>query len=161
MSRVVIGQSGAAIVGIPLLTFVAGLSSWRLAFFTLAGLALLAVALAWRVLPTDPREAGGRFGVEQVLAGLVALAMVATGAYTIGNAMVLTAETPAGRATTMTLNSSALSLGVALGGAFGGLALVVGGYQALGVCAPICSAAAAAIIWSARTRDLPLSSPLG
>jgi DHA1 family bicyclomycin/chloramphenicol resistance-like MFS transporter len=73
MSRVVIGQSGAAIVGIPLLTFIAALSGWRLAFFALAGLALLITAVGWRVLPGDPRAANATFGLKSVLAGYLTL----------------------------------------------------------------------------------------
>jgi len=257
MSRVGMGSAGAAVIGIPLLTFVAGFGSWRLAFFTLAGLGLVALLVLGRVLPPDARAAPGRYRVRDVLAsylpllrhratlslivatllgttgvwivwsylaafllqrhgfttqevgwaylatgasvilgnvvaggrlgayprpvmiasragsgvmfacalllpvsgiavaGLIALAMVAHGAFSVTNALVLTVETPAGRATTMTLNSSAISLGTALGGAVGGLALALGSYPALGVCAPIFSLAAAGLIWWSRPRTEP------
>jgi predicted MFS family arabinose efflux permease len=52
----------------------------------------------------------------------------------------------------MTLNSSALSLGTALGGAAGGVALSLGGYVALGICSPIFLIVGSAIVWLARPR---------
>ena len=57
-------------------------------------------------------------------------------------------------ATTMTLNNSAISLGTAFGGMVGGVALTLGGYQALGLVAPIFPAVGAAIIWWSRPRAL-------
>src|SRR5262249_6182212 len=86
---------------------------------------------------------------------VVALAMVMQGLYDVSNLLVLNVETPAGRATTMTLNSSATSLAAALGGIIGGVALTLGGYAALGVCAPIFPLAGAAIIWWSRPRTAP------
>ena len=257
MSRVGMGSAGAAVIGIPLLTFVAALGRWRLAFFTLAALALASLLMLGRVLSPDARSSPGRYRLKDVLAsylpllrhratlslivatlvgttgvwvvwsylaafliqqhgfttrevgwaylatgasvilgnviaggrlgayprpvmvasrafsglmfacalllpvpgvavaGLIALAMVAHGAFTVTNALVLAAETPAGRATTMTVNSSAISLGTALGGAIGGLALTLGDYPALGICAPIFSLAASGLIWWSRPRAEP------
>jgi predicted MFS family arabinose efflux permease len=254
MSRVQMGNSGAAIVGIPLLTYVAALSSWRLAFLLLAVLGLFALAVLWRTLPRDPEAKSGRlrlrgalasylpllrdrstlslivatmvgnvgswsvwsylsaFLVEQhgfttqdvgwvylfggggvmvgtmlsgsrlgarprplmiasrltagllfagamipplpgvVVVVMVSLAMVVQGLYTVPSLLVLNAETPGGRATTMTLNSSAMSLGTALGGMIGGVALTLGGYATLGICAPIFLLAGAGIIWWSRPR---------
>ena len=83
---------------------------------------------------------------------LVSLAMVLNGMYGVPSLMVLNAESPAGRATTMTLNSSAMYLGTALGGMVGGMTLTLGGYAALGFVAPIFPLAAAAVIWLSRPR---------
>jgi DHA1 family inner membrane transport protein len=256
MSRVQMGNSGAAIVGIPLMTAIAALGSWRLAFWTLAGLALLALVILWRTLPRDESANPRRFRLRGVLASyapllrrrstcgvlvatllgsigswtvwsylaaflievhgftvqeagwvylfggggvmvgtlltgtrlgakprhlmvasrvsaallfacamvpplpglavvvLVGLAMVLQGMYGVPNLMVLNAETTVGRATTMTLNSSAMSLGTALGGVVGGIALSLGGYPALGLCAPIFPLLGAGIIWWSRPRGV-------
>jgi DHA1 family inner membrane transport protein len=257
MSRVQMGSAGAAIIGIPLLTFIAALWSWRVAFLTLTALGLLSLLVLWRTLPTDASTTSGRLRLRDALAtyapllrhrstlsliaaslvgnvgawvvwsylsaflidvhgftiqdvgwvylvgglgvmagtlisgtrlgaaprplmiagrvisalllacamvpplpGLavvtfVALAMVLHGTYNVPNVLVLNAETPAGRATTMTLNSAAFTLGIALGGVVGGVALTLGGYPALGVCAPIFPLAGAGIIWWSRPRAAP------
>jgi MFS transporter, DHA1 family, inner membrane transport protein len=257
MSRVQMGSAGAAIIGIPLLTFIAALWSWRVAFLTLTALGLLSLLVLWRTLPTDASTTSGRLRLRDALAtyapllrhrstlsliaaslvgnvgawvvwsylsaflidvhgftiqdvgwvylvgglgvmagtlisgtrlgaaprplmiagrvisalllacamvpplpGLavvtfVALAMVFHGTYNVPNVLVLNAETPAGRATTMTLNSAAFTLGIALGGVVGGVALTLGGYPALGVCAPIFPLAGAGIIWWSRPRAAP------
>jgi DHA1 family inner membrane transport protein len=254
MSRVQMGNSGAAIIGIPLLTYIAGLWSWRLAFVVLAILGLVSLVVLWRTLPRDEQPTTGRirlrdaltsylpllqyrstlsiitatlvgnigawvvwsylaaflievhgytiqeagwvylFGgggvmvgtmisgtrvganpralmiVSRVAGGLllacamilplpglavvavVSLAMVMHGMYGVPNLLVLSAEAPVGRATTMTLNNSAISLATALGGMLGGVILTIGGYSALGVCAPIFPLAGAAIIWWSRPR---------
>jgi predicted MFS family arabinose efflux permease len=89
------------------------------------------------------------------IAAMLSLALVLHGMYGVPNLMVLNAESPAGRATTMTLNNSAIALGTALGGVFGGLAISVGGYQALGYCAPIFPILGSAIIWLSRPREVP------
>jgi DHA1 family inner membrane transport protein len=265
MSRVQLGHSGAVIAGIPLMTAIAALGNWRLAFWTLAGLGLLALVILWRTLPRDEAANPRRFRLRGVLASyapllrqgstrnvlvatllgsigwwtvwtylaaflievhgftvqdagwvylfggggvmvgtmltgtrlgakprplmiashvcaalvfacamvpplpgpavvvLVGLAMVFQGLYGVPNLMVLNAETPVGRATTMTLNSSAMSLGTALGGVVGGIALSLGGYSALGLCAPIFPLVGAGLIWWSRPRGVvPLAaSPSG
>jgi predicted MFS family arabinose efflux permease len=102
-----------------------------------------AVVLACAMIPPLP-------GV--VVAIVVALAMVLHGTYGVPSLMVLTAETPAGRAMTMTLNNSAISLGTAFGGMVGGLTLMLGGYAALGVVAPIFPLVGSGIIWWSRPR---------
>jgi DHA1 family inner membrane transport protein len=89
--------------------------------------------------------------------GVMSLSMVMQGLYAVPNVLVLSAVSPAGRATTMTLNNSAVTLATALGGVVGGIALSTGGYPALGVCAPIFPLAGAAIIWVTRPRA---TSPL-
>jgi DHA1 family inner membrane transport protein len=257
MSRVQMGNSGAAIIGIPLLTFIATLWSWRLAFVTLAVLGLVSVLILWRTLPPDERSTAGRlrlrgalasyvpllrhrstlgiiiatlignigtwvvwsylaaflievhgfsiqevgwvylFGGAGVMAGtmisgtrvgahpralmivsrvvtglmlacalilplagvavvaVVSLAMVTQGLYGVPSLLVLSAESPVGRSTTMTLNSSAISLSTALGGMIGGVILTLGGYAALGAYSPIFPLAGAAIIWWSRPRTAP------
>jgi predicted MFS family arabinose efflux permease len=254
MSRVQMGNSGAAIVGIPLLTWIAALASWRWAYLTLVVLGVFALAILWRSLPPDERSRAGRFRMRSVLASyvpllrhvptgsviaatligsigawvvwsylaaflvevhgfsvsevgwvylfggggvmagtmlsatrigaaprrlmmtcrtisalflacamilplpgaavvaVVSVAMVLHGMYGVPSLMVLNAESPAGRATTMTLNSSALYLGTALGGVIGGIMLTLGGYVALGYVAPIFPLIGSAIIWLSRPR---------
>lgn len=82
--------------------------------------------------------------------GLIAVALLTTGIGAVVTAELLEVGTPAGRATTLTLNGSAMSLGVALGAGLGGLALTLSGYQALGLCALVTGMAAAGIAasWS-------------
>jgi predicted MFS family arabinose efflux permease len=257
MSRVQMGNSGAAIIGIPLLTWIAALGSWRWAYLSLVVLGVFSLAILWRTLPRDERSREGRFQVGSVLASympllrhpptlsliaaaligsigpwaiwsylaaflvevhgfsvgevgwvylfggggvmlgtmlsatrlgaaprrlmmttralcaaffaaamipslpavgvvaLVSLAMVLNGMYGVPSLMVLNAESPAGRATTMTLNSSAMYLGTALGGVVGGITLALGGYAALGFVAPIFPLTAAAVIWLSRPRPVP------
>jgi predicted MFS family arabinose efflux permease len=254
MGRVQMGNSGAAIVGIPLLTWIAALWSWRMAFLVLAALGVFALVVLWRTLPPDEPTEDTRFDlgsvltsylpllrhiqtlslivatlistigawvvwsylaaflvevhgftvnevgwvylfggggvmvgtmlsstrigaspralmiVSRVISGLlfacamipplpgvavvaiVSIAMILNGMYGVPSLMVLNAETPAGRATTMTLNHSAITLGNALGGMVGGIALSQGGYVALGVVSPIFPIVGSAIIWLARPR---------
>jgi predicted MFS family arabinose efflux permease len=65
----------------------------------------------------------------------------------VATSTLLTEETPAGRATTMVLNRSAISLGTALGSAVGGLLLAVSGYGALGLSALAWCCAGAGLTW--------------
>jgi MFS transporter, DHA1 family, inner membrane transport protein len=254
MSRVQMGNSGAAIVGIPLLTWIAAYGTWRSAYLTLVALGLFALLILWRTLPRDESSKEGRFQVGSVLASYVpllrhrptlyviaatlvgtmgawvvwsylaaflvevhgysindvgwvylfggggvmvgtmlsatrigaaprrlmmlcrsfsalllacamipplpaiavvatvSLAMVLHGMYGVPSLMVLNAESPAGRATTMTLNNSAITLGTALGGVVGGITLALGGYVALGFVAPIFPLLGSCIIWLTRPR---------
>jgi predicted MFS family arabinose efflux permease len=48
--------------------------------------------------------------------------------------VLLVGQSSAGRATMLTLYGSAMSFGMALGAVFGGLALAMAGYFALGAC---------------------------
>jgi predicted MFS family arabinose efflux permease len=255
MGRVQMGNSGAAIIGIPLLTWIAAIGGWRGAYLVLVALGLCSLAVLWRTLPREASSRASGFRIRDVLASyapllrhqptlgiivstlvgsagawvvwtylaaflveihgftiseigwvylfggggvmvgtmlastrigaaprrvmiwsrvvggllfacamvpalpaiavvaLVSLAMVLNGMYGVPSLMVLNAESPAGRGTTMTLNSSAMSLGTALGGAAGGLALSLGGYVALGIGALIFQTAASGIIWLARPRS--------
>ncbi len=105
--------------------------------------------------------AGAAFAAAMILplgAG-VALMFAAAGALMVGgvdtcSAVLLTGESPGGRATTMTLNQAALSVGTAIGGAAGGLLLVLGGYGALAAGMPVFASAAALLVWSSRTRPI-------
>ena len=68
--------------------------------------------------------------------------------------MLLTTESPAGRATTMTLHQSAFSVGSAAGSAVGGLLLALSGYHAIAVSVPVFCCAAALLVWLSRPRAL-------
>jgi predicted MFS family arabinose efflux permease len=62
-------------------------------------------------------------------------------------AAMLSAETPAGQATTIVLAISIYSLGAAAGGAAGGAVPALGGYPALGFALPLAAAAAVVPVW--------------
>jgi predicted MFS family arabinose efflux permease len=70
-------------------------------------------------------------------------------------AVLLAAESPDGRVTTMILNNAALSLGMACGGALGGLALALGDYPIVGLVSLIWLLIAAALVWWSRPRGVP------
>lgn len=81
----------------------------------------------------------------------------ATNAVTVvAVALLLTRETPAGRATTMTLNGGAPSLGIALGSALGGVALA--GYPAVGFCTLLLCAVSAVLVWWSGRHPAALPS---
>lgn len=252
------GVSSALILGLPLLTIVASLTHWRLAFLLLSGTALGMALLLMRLLPRDasrttPRPSvrrilaayasirhhrptscliggnvlgcagqfvtltylavflnerhaldtrevgwvylvaglgglfgnwlvGGRLGTRQrammisarllggcilaaalilplpVLAavGLLWLSMVLFAPNAVATALLLAAESPVGRATTLTVNFSALGLGQGLGGAIGGLALVHGGWAAVGLCSCALLVAGAGLVWWSRPSETPV-----
>jgi MFS transporter, DHA1 family, inner membrane transport protein len=60
---------------------------------------------------------------------------------------LLTAETPSGAGTTMTLNGSLFNLGATGGSAIGGALLALSGYQALAIGLPIFALGAALLSW--------------
>jgi predicted MFS family arabinose efflux permease len=62
-------------------------------------------------------------------------------------AALLTADSPAGVGTTMTLHGSLFNLGAAAGGAIGGLLLALAGYDALAVGLPIFGVGSALLAW--------------
>ncbi len=88
-----------------------------------------------------------------------AMALMAGGWLLHGLTMVsavvlLVGKSPGGRATILTLYGPAMSFGMALGAAFGGLALAMAGYFTLGVCTmalPIASAVLVSISRLSRT----------
>ena len=94
-----------------------------------------------------------------------ALGYVLGGMGTIASTLALTNDVPTSRATALTLNGAAWSVGIALGAATGGLALVLGGYVALGVCALVTMAAASGLllladqVGSATSRTIPATPP--
>jgi len=68
----------------------------------------------------------------------------------VSTVVLLVSQSPAGRATTLTLYASAMNLGIALGAALGGLALARGGYVALGLCTLALPLVSAALVWGCR-----------
>jgi predicted MFS family arabinose efflux permease len=81
---------------------------------------------------------------------LIALAYVANGSVTVGANTLLVSESPGGRATTMSLNQTCMSVGGAVGGSLGGLLLATGGFAAMGVFFLICGAVSALAAWLTR-----------
>ena len=91
------------------------------------------------------------------LPALAAVALMAAGWLMHGLIMVstvvlLVGQSPAGRATTLTLYGAAMNLGVALGASLGGLALARAGYGALGLCTLALPLVAAVLVWCGRPR---------
>jgi predicted MFS family arabinose efflux permease len=84
--------------------------------------------------------------------GLVFLAGCLHGAGTALGMTLIVAESPAGRATTVALNQSALTLGVALASATGGLLLALGGYPLVGPGLLLPNGLAALCLWGSRPR---------
>jgi predicted MFS family arabinose efflux permease len=70
-------------------------------------------------------------------------------------AALLTANSPAGAGTTMTLHGSLFNLGAAAGGALGGLLLAIAGYGALAIGLPIFGLGAALLAWWPGRRTSP------
>jgi len=249
---VTLGISTAGLLGIPIMTSLAGLTSWRVSFFAMGAIALLAAVFVRRILNDDASSATTPLSVRALLASYepirrhrpTALMMAATlladtglwGAFTyfaallverhgltidavgwaffavsvltvggnvvaqgragraprplligcrllaalcvglafglpiswpvtlglvllaaptfsmadVATTLVLTATSPAGRATTLTLRSAAVCFGTALGGALGGVALAVGGYEAVGVLSLTMLLLSTLVVWSSR-----------
>lgn len=115
-------------------------------------------------LPARPLLAGGN-AVMALLIGLVyssvlgvpgtvailAIACAAGAIGWVGLAALLTAESPAGTGTTMTLNSALFNLGAAGGGAAGRLLLATGGYGALALGLPAFGLVSALLAWPTGT----------
>jgi MFS transporter, DHA1 family, inner membrane transport protein len=252
ISWVMAGMTGAAIVGVPALTTIAQLTSWRIAFFALAGLsAALLVILrnieagpsredaevsvrgiieayrplfrhrstaaligsilvgnvgAWMMatylgafysarfdfsiqqigwvymllgvtllagsllvggrlgaLPLRPLLVGNRILMGVAVAGLLmtpimviagigllALYGITFGIAQVATTVLLVRESPAGRATTLTVNVSAMSFGVALGSALGGLFLAIADFWLLGLGVLLFSCFSAGLVWWSR-----------
>lgn len=97
---------------------------------------------------------------------LVSIAMLTVGATASGFGFVvfvtlLSTETTAGQATTMSLNSAMLAFGGALGGLVGGLFLAIGGYALLGIGLMGFSFAGAALVWRPGVLEVPVPEPPG
>ena len=83
---------------------------------------------------------------------LVTIVIVVTATMLIGMTMtmltsLIAEESPCGAATTMVLNISAIGLGAAVGAAYGGLVISLGGYTALGVGALPFAMVSAFLVW--------------
>jgi predicted MFS family arabinose efflux permease len=100
----------------------------------LAGAGLVALAFSGRV---------GTTGAVVAVAG----ATLMWGVEGVAMTTVLTAETPSGAGTTMTLSGSLFNLGAAGGGVIGGLLLASSGYQALAVGLPVFALSASLLSW--------------
>jgi MFS transporter, DHA1 family, inner membrane transport protein len=85
-----------------------------------------------------------------VVIGLTMLGVLANGISNVCTILLLTGETPGGRATTMTLNALTVNLGGALGSSLGGLLLTTGGFPALGFSATPFGLAGVALVWWSR-----------
>lgn len=84
---------------------------------------------------------------------VLAVTSIGAGMMGVGNVTVtllLVQESPAGRATAMTLNQAAFSVGSAVGG----LLLALGGYSAIVVSVPLFCGSAALLIWLLRPRPV-------
>jgi predicted MFS family arabinose efflux permease len=69
----------------------------------------------------------------------------------VSTVVLLVGQSAAGRATTLTLYGSAMSFGMALGAALGGLALAGADYFALGMCTLALPLASAILVWFRRS----------
>ncbi len=85
-----------------------------------------------------------------VAVALMAAGWLMHGLIMVSTVVLLVGQSPAGRATTLTLYASAMNLGVALGAALGGLALARGGYVALGLCTLALPLVSAVLVWGCR-----------
>jgi MFS transporter, DHA1 family, inner membrane transport protein len=98
---------------------------------------------------------GAAFALPLPVLGAIATfvsASTVTGAADVVTTRLLVAETPAGRATTLTLNGSGTSLGGALGGSLGGLLLSLFGFGAVGLMVFTTATLAALATWLSRPR---------
>jgi len=85
------------------------------------------------------------------LAAVAAITLMAAGWLLHGTVMVSTVvllgeRSPAGRALTLTLNGSSMSLGMAFGAGLGGLVLAGAGYSAVGLCTLVLTLIAAILV---------------
>jgi predicted MFS family arabinose efflux permease len=71
----------------------------------------------------------------------------------VSTVVLLVDQSPAGRATTLTLYAAAMNFGVALGAAVGGLALAQAGYGALGLGTLALPLVSAVLVWCSH-REL-------
>jgi predicted MFS family arabinose efflux permease len=83
---------------------------------------------------------------------LMAAGWLMHGLVMVSTVVLLVGQSPAGRATTLTLYGAAMNLGVALGAALGGLVLARAGYIALGLCTLALPLVSATLVWCCRPR---------
>ena len=91
-------------------------------------------------------------GMAVVLVMLV-VGVVGNGVSIVAHNTLLVGGSPAGRATTTSLNQTCMSLGGAVGGSVGGLLLATGGFPALGALTLVCNLVAAACVLPARRAE--------
>ncbi len=91
---------------------------------------------------------------QSTTVALLGTAGVAIGMTHVVMVLLLMQESPAGRATTLTLNTVTLSLGIALGNMLGGLLLSIGDFTLVGLCALLLSLASGGLVWSTRDRTI-------
>ena len=85
---------------------------------------------------------------------VLALGALLAGISNVAGALLLAGESPAGQATTMTLNQAGFSVGVAVGSAAGGLLLALGGYPAITIGALAFSLGGALLVRLLRPRPI-------
>jgi predicted MFS family arabinose efflux permease len=96
-------------------------------------------------------------GPAAVIAAIT-VSFVIGGVGHVSRTTLLADESPAGRATTMSLSQTAVNAGNALGSSLGGLLLALAGYSAIGLGALVCSIIATLLIWFSRARA-PMTQP--
>lgn len=117
---------------------------------------LVGTALVQALTLLNPLAPG--LALPAVLA-LNALGAAMMGVANVTATLLLARESPAGRATTMTANQAAFSLGSAAGSAVGGLLLARSGYAAIAAVVPAFCLVAALLVWSCRPRPAPAPRP--
>ncbi len=113
---------------------------------------LIGTALIQALTLLNPLILGLGLPLVVALNGLGAAMM---GLANVTATLLLGRESPAGRATTMTANQAAFSLGSAVGGAGGGVLLALSGYTAIAAITPAFCLIAAALVWLCRPRAVP------
>jgi predicted MFS family arabinose efflux permease len=151
-------QAGWGYTGIGLGFFLGSLlSGGRLGHLPPRAL-LIVTALVQGVVLLCPLAPALSLPLLLILNGVGSLMM---GVANVTVTLLLGRESPAGRATTMTANQAAFSLGSASGGALGGLLLALSGYGAIVACIPVLCSVAAALVWFCRPRPAPESARAG
>ena len=113
------------------------------------GLRVLAVAAPLLIAVSLALVVMAPLGMAAVLVLLV-IGFVGNGVSIVAHNTLLMGGSPAGRATTTSLNQTCMSLGGAVGGSVGGLLLATGGFPALGALTLACNLVAAACVLPAR-----------
>lgn len=119
---------------------------------------LVGTALVQALTLLNPLVPGLAIPVVVALNGLGAAMM---GIANVTVTLLLGRESPAGRATTMTANQAAFSVGSAVGSALGGLLLALSGYAAIAASAPVLCLIAAllVVLWRPRPGPVPAPAP--
>ncbi|MGE3913290.1 MAG: MFS transporter [Chloroflexota bacterium] len=91
-------------------------------------------------------------GGVPVIALLLVVGFIGNGVGIVSQNTLLMDLSPAGRATTTSLNQTCMSLGGAIGSSLGGLLLATGGFPALGALTVACTLTSAACLLPARRR---------